>query len=62
MTFNGPFYAALIQIQIFCSSHSALISGAKWYMSRYTALEALNCYSEERVSAEVEEELELGFF
>jgi len=37
MTFNGLLYAALIQIQIFCSSHSALISSAKWY--RYTALE-----------------------
>jgi hypothetical protein len=60
MTFNGLLYAALIQILIFCSSHSALISGARRY--RYTTLEALKCHSEERVSEEVEEEVEVGFF
>jgi len=58
-TFNGHLYAALIQILI-CSSHRALISGVKRY--RCMALEALNCHSEERVSAEVEEEVELVFF
>jgi hypothetical protein len=60
MTFNGLLYGALNQILIVCSPHSALISGVKQY--RYTALEALNCHSEERMSKEVEEEVELGFF
>jgi hypothetical protein len=60
MIFNGLLYAALIEIRIFCSFHSVLISSVKWY--RYMALEVLNCHSEERVSAEVEEEVELGFF
>jgi hypothetical protein len=60
MTFNGLLYAALIQILIFHSSHSALISSVKWY--RNMALEVLNCRSEDSVSAEVEEEVEVGFF
>ena len=60
MKFNGLLYAALIKILIFGTSNSALISGVKRY--RYTALEALNCHSEERVGAEVEEEVEMGFF
>jgi hypothetical protein len=59
-TFNGLLYAALIQIPIFHKSHRALISCVKRY--RYTVLEVLNCRSQERVCAEVEEKVELGFF